>query len=98
MCNEYHATEKDRYQQTVLGRSENLKQELDNLWLMRTPERVENLPSPPYVTVEEEDVSENNTNYISKLVPPMSTLMALNPLYEIMRNSISVELDHEYTT
>jgi len=31
----------------LVVKSENLKQSIDEFWLMRTPERVENLPSPP---------------------------------------------------
>jgi hypothetical protein len=30
------------------------------MWLMRTPESVENLPSPPYVTIKIEDDDEKS--------------------------------------
>jgi len=39
----------------LVVKSENLKQSIDEFWLMRTPERVENLPSPPYVTYKAEN-------------------------------------------
>ena len=39
-------------------KSNNIKERIDEFWLMQTPERVENLPSPPYVTVKDEDVTD----------------------------------------
>ena len=35
-------------------REKELKLEMDKMWPMQTPERVENLPSPPYVITKEE--------------------------------------------
>jgi hypothetical protein len=29
------------------------------MWLMQTPERVEELPSPPYIVMKEEDENHN---------------------------------------
>ena len=31
-----------------------MKEEINNFWQIQTPERVENLPSPPYVIVKNE--------------------------------------------
>ena len=39
-------------------KSQNIKESINDFWLMQTPERVENLPSPPYVTVKAEDVND----------------------------------------
>ena len=75
----------------LVEKSNNIKESIDEFWLMQTPERVENLPSPPYVTVRTEDFTDYKNNSKSQLIPPMSTLMALNPLYEIMKNSINLE-------
>jgi len=35
-----------------------MKENMNEFWLMQTPERVENLPSPPSVTVKAEDVTD----------------------------------------
>jgi hypothetical protein len=32
-----------------------MKEEINNYWQMQTPEKVENLPSPPYVIVRDEN-------------------------------------------
>ena len=37
-----------------------MKQEINNYWQMQTPERVEELPSPPYIIMkkEEDEINE----------------------------------------
>jgi hypothetical protein len=35
-------------------REQKIKEEMNSLWLMQTPKRVYNLPSPPYVIIKDE--------------------------------------------
>ena len=44
-------TDGEEYLENLKKRKEELKNKIDDNWMMRTPERVENLPSPPYVIV-----------------------------------------------
>jgi hypothetical protein len=64
-----------------------MKEEINTFWQMQTPERVENLPSPPYVIVRDEDEELMKTKISNRLLPPPSTLMALQPLNLIMNSS-----------
>ena len=68
---------------------------MNALWLMQTPERVDNLPSPPYVINKEEIKDNEKSKQINTLQPPHATMKALNPVYEIMRCSINLKLDNE---
>ena len=60
-----------------LNHPENRKQELHNQindnWLMKTPERVDNLPSPPYVTINKKMkmiIKLKSPHTSSHLLPP----------------------------
>ena len=41
-------------------RESDIKEEQDKIWLMRTPEHVANLLSPPYVITKNEDENEGD--------------------------------------
>jgi hypothetical protein len=45
---------KDDYLKRLELREKNIDSSMNNLWLMKTPEREENLPSPPYIITKEE--------------------------------------------
>ena len=57
-----------------LKRLETREKEIDScindLWLMQTPERVENLPSPQYVITKEDNELDSNKLKINRLQPP----------------------------
>lgn len=56
--------EKQEYISHLEDRQQELKIKIDSNWMMRTPERVENLPSPPYIITKNED-DELEYNQIS---------------------------------
>ena len=64
------------------------------MWLMQTPERVEELPSPPYIVLKEENENHENSTYRSELLAPPSTMKALWPLYDILRASINLRIEN----
>ena len=52
----------EKHLETLKMRELEIKQEMDKMWLMQTPERVENLPQPPYVIIKEEFDKDENEN------------------------------------
>ena len=49
---------KEKRIETLEAREKEIDSRINNLWLMQTPERVENLPSPPYVIMKDEENSK----------------------------------------
>lgn len=75
---------KEEELEILKNREKEMDDQINNLWLMRTPERVENLPSPPYVITKDEFSPISNQSQSKSFQPPHSTIMALKPLYKIM--------------
>ena len=64
------------------------------MWLMQTPERVEELPSPPYIVMKDEEVNQITMKSKSELLAPVSTMKALRPFYDILEASINLRIDN----
>ena len=54
MLQEIKNKEDKKYLERLKYRNVEMKEQMNKLWQMQSPERVENLPSPPYVIVKDE--------------------------------------------
>jgi hypothetical protein len=98
MLEEINKQNSENYLSRLKLKQSQMKEEINTFWQMQTPERVENLPSPPYVIVRDEDEELMKTKISNRLLPPPSTLMALQPLNLIMNSSVNEGIDNSSNT
>jgi hypothetical protein len=52
--------------------------------MMRTPDRVDNMPSPPFFIVKNYDEDEELNQISTQVLPPPSTILVLSPIFKMM--------------
>jgi hypothetical protein len=62
--------------------------------MMQTPPRVQELPSPPYFAIKQEDEWNGDPPRGRVIMTPVATMKALFSIYEIMRCSTNLDLNN----